>query len=1315
MIGPRCLGSGGSAIRSSAARAPSKASLTPSVAPFAECSYRTWQPPQVRSTVPQQQARADASGCIRCFSSASGNKRSHNNPPQAAISVDQHGIESILHDPPFTQAKVKRLRPVADPQPEARGSRSNQPASNSRDPAYDTTADSSSSFNKAQHYTGAWSSPLHPPGSALASQLTANQSTFRSRPDIPASLLVDYLTAPNKETFLRVEALLPNGFRRIDAYLALRESDPQSLAALSYLDIFSLIEFAGKDGLGSVLALILEDIVGSDTSNTKAKCGHFQIFSGTEKRYKLLREILIQCTRGEFLLHDGAALNVFMLMLDDLIQLRQSPGHGPIVNTDVASGSGEASSLAEGADVLLPSNFPVGETRRLVKLAVHLHSPELAPILHALRAHLEAHTPDFPTAREGAQLIAYFLQPNLREFGAALDVVRGLRDTNALAQELVDDAIHDGKKYMKELEAVFSSDTEDGQGRPSDDELQQICMDVSLRLIAMKSLMAQRPKGGVQYRKALESLVASFRLDLVDSSQTRRGCDMPSLLDVPLRSIRSVFLHLIGQNDKSCLMEAVFALQRCDQRLVAMLPESDLQEFCDAARTQGGLRSATEMFAQFAQAKTSFASNSGLPISYRHFLARDGLMTDTDTFLALMRQLLADGQKITVIALLRALRLLPLAELVVGQLNLRFRGVQRSRLVALFADVGLVREAFELFQYWSQWRYDIDADSADPVNLRRAGAVQVADPLIERQIRLMHDTDRQVSMSTDCLIALVRGICRQPLGKSEDGSTASSSECPTREAPRNSKVLSERLKKARFVIDVFKQACAPIDWNHYRLTALAQACFIAKDVPGAFDALAKISFLRQIPDQVDISVLLGGLVEHDADKAVDLFIQHCSIPEVIAPEAQATKGEDTAAVGEAKLQSVTKLAPMKPTPALTSMLIARAIAQGRIDLAERLYEFSKAVGIYSRLGYVASLRAAFLRDISPNKVRATIDRMLQNGWIADPALLEKLAQRLLSRSMQRRPVIEGELASDPMGKEAPAPKTKPVPPKERLQLVRAATHLMKISARTKEVVNLRTAHRALDAIVQAKPLSSKLPSAAAMSTGNKGSGVSGRSARERGQDERRLQLIASLDSIVHMLRWTKFFDTGDDYRQSLALWKSGSRGNGNLVSAELDEMMKHGFRGSRHRWKQAQTSSAAAATLPTSAESPPDATEEVDDDGEAPESMQTDGVMQQWTTRVPNVLPADLFRRLIETYLALGDALGAAEVASWMRDEAKVDIARTPQETSEFVSRIKAAVLEREAKVSADQHTGDQSEGSNILRMLAGQQSTAHTKRWWTP
>lgn len=237
-----------------------------------------------------------------------------------------------------------------------------------------------------------------------------------------------------------------------------------------------------------------------------------------------------------------------------------------------------------------------------------------------------------------------------------------------------------------------------------------------------------------------------------------------------------------------------------------------------------------------------------------------------------------------------------------------------------------------------------------------------------------------------------------------------------------------------------------------------------------------------------------------------------------------------------------------------------------------------------------------------------------------------------------------------------------------------------------------------------------------------------KTARQQGKEERRLQWIASLDSVVSLLRWTTFFDTGDDYRQSLPLWKCSHSRNGELVSAELDEMLDYGFGSSSGRRATRMRTSATAATLPISAEAK---TDDVSDNADGDIAVgPTDGVIQRMSSRSPNVLPADLFRRLIETYLALGDAAGAAEVASWMRDEAKVDLARTPQEASEFVDRIKAAVKERDAgqRYDAEQSSsfglvkhaakdalgGNDAEGSQILRMLAGQRSTARTKTWWT-
>ena len=72
-----------------------------------------------------------------------------------------------------------------------------------------------------------------------------------------------------------------------------------------------------------------------------------------------------------------------------------------------------------------------------------------------------------------------------------------------------------------------------------------------------------------------------------------------------------------------------------------------------------------------------------------------------------------------------------------------------------------------------------------------------------------------------------------------------------------------------------------------------------------------------------------------------------------------------------------------------------------------------------------------------------------------------------------------------------------------------------------------------------------------------------------------------------------------------------------------------------------------------------------------------------------------------------GDAAGAAEVAAWMRDEAGMELDQSMDDASAFVNRIKAAVRAREGD------TAHQSDTSSILRMLAGQEGTAPTKRWW--
>lgn len=1314
MIGFRCLGQGGSAVRSSTARTRSTADATQRIAPVAECSYRLWRPP------PQEQASAAAPPPqrSRCFSTAVSVNRAHTSSPHVSVSVDQHGIESIFHDPPSARPKAKRLRPVSSLPSDIAISDVDAEPQQPHPPRSDAVSHSYSHRKDASAHDSARLSPTPPPDHLITTR--TKHLAARSYSTLSSQLLLDYLTTSDSDTYELVKSQLPSGFRRIDAYLLLRERDPHRLSALSFRDIRYLVSKVGYDNLGGVLVLLLEDIIGTGASMPNPKPGYFQIRSGTEERYKLLREILVRSNRSnlnDFLLHDGAALNVFMLMLDDLVQLRQSAkGEDANPSLNLPSSNTDETSLH------LPVNFPVGEARRLVKLAIHLHRPELAPIINALRTHLEAHTPDFPSAREGSQLIAYYLQPNVRDFAAALDVVRALRDTNAVPQEVVDDAVQDGKTYLASLKSTFASIPDELRSRPSEEELQQICMDVTLRIVAMKSLMAHRPKGGVQYRKAFESLVASFRIDLIDTYQGPGRHDLAPLLDVPMRSIRAVFLHLVGQNEASCLTEALFVLQRTDERLVALLPNTDLQAFCNAANTSNSSSLVTESYAHFVKAKTSSASTLGLPPDVKHVLARDGFMVDADTFLGIMRSLISDGQKVTVAALLRALFVLPMNDASVAQLNLRFSAGQRSRLIALLASAGLVDEAFLLFQYWSYRRYEAGSESSPSsskaVSLRNA-SVRVGDPLIERQIRLMHDVDRQVATSAECLVALVRSICRHPSAMTPRHAFAASSHDDARHV---AETLPDQLEKARFVINVFKEACTSVDWTHYRLNALAQACFVTKDVVGAFDAFAKFSFLREVPDHADIDVLMGGLVELDADKAVDLFIRHCTAPLTLPEKVRADKGQTKGFLDDGMKKPPT-LAPMRPTPRLTSTLISRALARNRMDLVDRLYRFSESIGLASRLSHESSMRALFSDDLPPGKVRGLLHRMVEAGSIPEVVLLENLARRLVRRAAP--PIVDGSNIRG-LGRKGHDIRSKVVmpPAKDRLLLLQSACYLMRVSARQQSAINLFTVSEALNAVLRESQRSgcstASLQKSSIGDAADRAVSSTTRSTRQRSKEERRLQWIAAIDSIVHLLRWTRFFDKGDDLRLGMPLWKSSGASNGDLISAEIEDLLDLGFVGSRRQQSQARSTASAAATMPTASESASiEMTEGTEDNADASQIADSDGVIQRVAQRPPNVLPADLFCRLIETYLALGDVSGAAEVASWMRDEAKIDLGRLGEDTAHFVSRIKAAVLECGHKQSAAEggfaHDSKGTEGSRILRMLAGQQNTERTKRWWLP
>ncbi len=553
---------------------------------------------------------------------------------------------------------------------------------------------------------------------------------------------------------------------------------------------------------------------------------------------------------------------------------------------------------------------------------------------------------------------------------------------------------------------------------------------------------------------------------------------------------------------------------------------------------------------------------------------------------------------------------------------------------------------------------------------------------MERQIRLMHESDRQVAISASCVVALVRSLCSNRRSGDADASPAPETQAAS-EVPKGS--TEEQLRRARFVIDAFVQSCTSVDWTHYRLTALAQACFLVRDVPGAFYALAQISFLRQLPDKLDITVLLGGLMHVDPDRAVRLFIQHASVPKTLTARAkQNTDAFDAepASQTESRTHRSATLPPMKASPTLVSMLINRAIVQGRMDLADRLYKFGEMTGIKNLPGHVASIRALFLPDVAPNAVVKAIDRAHETGWKSDPGLLESLSQRLLRRAVERIGA-PGEVSKQlgVGGKRWPGAFRAATSETARLgqSCCNAdADECAKHGRRQSKVGSscARGHQQRQDVLRPAKCEDNRLFfDCKAARSGERSPAVDRNPGRARAP--------ASLAT---------FFDTGNDYRHSLPLWKSSKARDGQLIPAELDDMMTLGFDG---RGRKRQAAGGRGASAPRLAE----ATDESQHGNDASSSeggdVSKDAALQQPRASSPNVLPAILYRRLMEAYLALADAAGAAEVAAWMRDEAGMDIAESQRAATTFVSRIKAAVRDRESD------TAHESDTSNILRMLA--------------
>lgn len=1208
-----------------------------------------------------------------------------------------------------------------------------------------------------------------------ARTVSASLASIQSGLEIPSNVLLDLLTTNDKSYYQLLRSRLPPDFHRLDAYLLLRNQDPTRLNKLSAMDIERLIKRVGKEGLAGVLSLLLFDIVGSPYPAARVKTGYFQVRPGSKVRYSLLKTLLLSSNRGELLQDDAMALYLFQMLIRDY-KRNSDPTvffHSPV-----------------------PSNFSQGDARNLVKRVLRAGSNELLPVLQVLRTHLERRTSDFPSAREASQLIEFYLQPETFDVAAALDVVRTLKDTHGLSQDSIDQAIRDGKRYYDYLKSTSGKFTEEQQAN-----LENLTLKVSLRLISMKCCLVQRPEGGAQYLAVFQNLMDSFSLHLLPDSAIFDSATSPGV--IAFKTFRSIFLHLLGQPGAESVRQALLLMQKCDSRLLAMLSNRDVQDMCDAAAAYSMSSIAVQAYLLIIKAKTRIGMKGAKPSPHGHSLVRDGFLVNTDTFIVLLNQLNSAGDWLSTKAVVRGLRLLPLVPTSLAQMHLRFQGAQRPRFIGALAGARMKDEAFELYQLWSDAHYD--PDLARALVSAPIGDTYHTNSRFEQHVESLEEEENLVASSASCLVKLVKALCRgsTPRLMEEQSSAVDQTVYSDTE---------EYVVKARFAIEVFKRSQDPIDWTHYNLTALASACFYVRDIKGAFTALARISFMRHLPDAVDISVMLGGLMAFDPDKAVELFISHSTSidqvhikrqPQRVSANKLPINDEDgvqpeqleippgdgsiprIARVSEA---SEASYAPMRPSAKLTSTLMSRAMGQGRFDLVNRLADFAKEAGIASKLGLIASSSLLYRANLAPMDVVQVVKRLLASGWSADPALLDIAARQILkTHSLNLRHAnvadLETEIKNPDLKEteateqEAPASETEEIQAeeadlketkstgmeakitevretevskadakqsktegieikatekkeieakesaatqteaiemegtkiepedteanvasaqefkksritgsRERLSSVQSAVYLMEVSMAAKSIVNLLTVSVALKKIRNAGFKS--LPRHAASNPVTKPTSQ---------RTEARVKWVACIDRIVYALRWTSFFDTGHDYRLGLPPWKATDKGD--LVSADLADLYSLALSPKESRSMRDQS----LALAPPESPAMPAAKRLDRADTSIPELQ-----------RQPNVLPSDLFCLILEAYVAWGDNQGAAEVAAWMRDEARADMGQTTREIDDFVRRTMAALNQQQRIQSHLATFAPLEQPGEILSMLSGQQATPRLKGWWS-
>jgi len=154
-------------------------------------------------------------------------------------------------------------------------------------------------------------------------------------------------------------------------------------------------------------------------------------------------------------------------------------------------------------------------------------------------------------------------------------------------------------------------------------------------------------------------------------------------------------------------------------------------------------------------------------------------------------------------------------------------------------------------------------------------------------------------------------------------------------------------------------------------TSYAAAAFALQDSKQALELLTSKVQRGRDPDIKDVGVMLAGIANADVELAVETFLGRLN-------------NDSTATESASEI-----LASLKPTPALYSMLISKAMFKARSDLVSRLLADADQRGLMSTT-VLRSLDAILRQHISvrPTRLLELLNQLTQaDEWTPDPRIL----------------------------------------------------------------------------------------------------------------------------------------------------------------------------------------------------------------------------------------------------------------------------------------------------------------------------------------